>query len=119
MPTTGALSDRVIAFVATRTRIYELAAPFSRAARLVAPDSPGVTARLDGAAAAARQETASVFAPELAARPAADGAELLAALAAVSSWQMWDSLRVDRGLSPVRARAVVSQLVTALVEEQG
>src|SRR5205814_3734929 len=46
LPRAGRLAERIAAFVVTRADIYELTAPVSRAARLVAPDSPAVSGRL-------------------------------------------------------------------------
>jgi AcrR family transcriptional regulator len=107
LPRTGPLHERIAAFVEARAALHELSGPVSRAARLVAPDSPAVSARIAEASAAARREIAVVF--------AIDG-ELVDSVAAVSSWEAWDMLRRDRELTPAQARAVVARLVTALLE---
>jgi AcrR family transcriptional regulator len=60
-----------------------------------------------------REWVASVFAPQLAALPAAARSDRLARLIAVCGVELWLVLRRDGGLSVAAARAAVADLVSA------
>jgi AcrR family transcriptional regulator len=117
VPATGPLSERLAAFVRTRTQLLEALAPVRRGAVLVEPFSREIARRLRGARARGRAEVARVFAAELRACPPAERRARLAALAAVGEWPLWESLRRHEGLSVAQARRVLARLLRALLEE--
>ena len=112
----GPLRARLAAFVRQRARFLEAITPVRRAALLMEPFSPEVTARLRRVRALGHEEVARVFAPELTGRRPADRRELLAALAAVSSWQAWEALRAHEKLSRARAARALVRMLAALLE---
>jgi AcrR family transcriptional regulator len=113
----GPIAGRIDAFVAERGRMLESLTPVRRAATLSEPFSPPLASRLRWARERARKEVAIVFAPELAVRSAADRRELLAALAAVTDWSLWEALRAHQALSPAQARRTLGRIVSALLKE--
>jgi predicted PhzF superfamily epimerase YddE/YHI9 len=79
------------------------------------PASPTIAERLQRGHDLSRKQVARAFAPELAATRGAARAELLAALAATSSWSTWEELRAHQGLSIARAEKVVARTLAALL----
>jgi AcrR family transcriptional regulator len=112
---TGALDERIAAFVRRRTRLLETLAPVRRASTLVEPFSDEVAARLARARRMARTEVEVVFEPELARLAAAVRRDVTSALVVACESSTWDGLRRHQGLSPARARRAVTRLVTALL----
>ncbi len=116
LPVDGALATRIAAFVTQRTRVLEMISPARRAALMYEPFSREIQTRLrrfrGDKAAAVRH----LFAPELAARPAAERRRLAAALVAAGSWSFWQALREHQGLSRAQATQVLHHTFTALLE---
>jgi AcrR family transcriptional regulator len=112
----GPLAARVEAFVSQRARLLEAIAPVRRAALLMEPFSREIAARLARARTAGRTELTRVFRRELAARPAAERAELLAALVAATSFPAWETLRAHERLAAARARRAMTRTLRALLE---
>jgi TetR/AcrR family transcriptional regulator of autoinduction and epiphytic fitness len=108
-------AERVAAFVRHRSELLEAVTPFRRAAAVHGPFAPRIRKAVAEGVVYHRLEVESAFAPELAAVPADERAELLDAVAAASSWTMWDSLRSESGGSPDRARAVMGRTLRALL----
>lgn len=102
LPTEGPFDVRLDAFLDQRVRVFEALAPVRRAAVLQEPFSPSLSRILVNGRRMAREETARVFAVELAARP-----ECLEAADLVASSEAWEQLRVHQRLTPDAARAVV------------
>jgi TetR/AcrR family transcriptional regulator of autoinduction and epiphytic fitness len=117
LPAEGPLADRIEAFVAARSRMLEAITPVRRAAVLNEPFSPALAARLKWARDLARDDVARMFHAELSARGPAVRRELLAALAAVSEWSMWEALRAHQGLTVAQARRVMARAIRALLKE--
>jgi AcrR family transcriptional regulator len=113
----GTLNVRLGAYVAARARLFEAITPVRRAALLSEPFSQGIAERLNWMRRRDRDEVARIFAMELAQRRAADRAELLAAIATVTTWAAWETLRSHQGLSPLMARRAVQRTVRALLTE--
>jgi AcrR family transcriptional regulator len=111
----GPLRRRLAAFVAQRVRVLEAIAPVRRAALLMEPFSAEISARLARARRAGRSELQRVFAAELAACPAAEQGEVLAALAAASGFAFWEALRAHQGLSVRRAERAMELIVSAIL----
>ena len=119
IPPQRPLAERLAAFVAQRVRVLEMIAPVRRAALLMAPVSPEIARRLEGARTIARTEVERVFARELAACDATARSEWLAALDVASGWSTWESLRTHHGLPVERAHRVVTRMLTTLLEGAG
>jgi TetR/AcrR family transcriptional regulator, regulator of autoinduction and epiphytic fitness len=109
------LDRRVVDFVEHRAALFEAVTPFRRAAAVHGPFAREIRDAVAQGAAFLRQEVEAVFAPELAAAPAAARRELLDALAATSSWAMWDTLRSEAGVTPAQARVVVVRILRSLL----
>ena len=106
--------DRVASVVAQRARIYEAITSVRRAALAQEPFSTQAVASRDRILALARAELQRVFAGELASA-GREGRDLLEALDAAASWQVWEALRSHQGLSQLRARKVLERLVLAVL----
>ena len=115
LPLEAPLDERIDALVEQRCRILEVAAPVRRAAELQEPFSPELAESLTWARGLARAQLAEVFAPELTARRGAARSRLLDGLDVATGATTWEVLRRHRELSPVAARRVVADMVTALV----
>jgi AcrR family transcriptional regulator len=115
LPTSGSVAERAAALAAQRARVYEVAAPVRRAALLQEPHSAEIARRLGAFRAAMRNDVARLFTAELRPMPAGARRELVAALAAATSFSMWNTLRSHQGLSAAAARAVVARTLRALL----
>jgi AcrR family transcriptional regulator len=111
LPTTGPLDDRLEAFVAQRVTIYEAVTPVRRAALAQEPFSPHAVIARDRILAVARAELERTFASEIAAAEP----DLLEALDAAASWQVWEALRNHQDLDVDEARKVLRRLLHALL----
>jgi AcrR family transcriptional regulator len=114
LPSDGPLEARIRAIVDARADVNEWITPVRRASVAREPSSSALRANRARAGDGARQQVARVFATELAARPTADAAELLAALDLALSWPAWDALRA-RGATVDLARRTVERTVRALL----
>ncbi len=91
------LRTRLSSFVRDRTRILEASRAMRRAAAVVADRSSAVTNALARVARQRRQESARLFAAEIARSDDPTATERTVAL--VTSGRAWDALRDDLGLS--------------------
>jgi TetR/AcrR family transcriptional regulator, regulator of autoinduction and epiphytic fitness len=110
-----ALADRIAAFAQHRGALLEAVTPFRRAAAVHGPFAPEIRDAIANGTAFLRGEVELAFASELARAPAAERRELLDALAAASSWGVWDALRSEAGDSPDQARAVLVRTLRSLL----
>jgi TetR/AcrR family transcriptional regulator of autoinduction and epiphytic fitness len=110
----AALESRLERFVAQRSKILEASMAMRRAAAVVVARSPSVTRALDTVARRRREETAVLFAREIAA--CTDPVVAERAVALVASGRAWDALRGELGLNPKAARAQLSHLILAVLE---
>lgn len=104
---TDAKIDRL---VAERVRMWEAIEPAARAARLNAHRRPVVAAQLLEARAFLRRQLRALFAPEL-----RDRAELLGAVEVLTSFESYELLRVDQGLSRPKTVSTISSALRALL----
>ena len=111
LPTTGPLDDRLDAFIDQRAKIYEAVTPVRRAALAQEPFSPHAVVARDRLLAVARAELERTFGLELAEAPS----DLLEALDAAASWQVWEALRNHQGLDVDEARKVLRRLLRSLL----
>jgi AcrR family transcriptional regulator len=115
LPTTGPLGERLDAFVEQRARIYEWGTRLRRASLVQEPFSSQAVASRDRILALARDELERTFAVELV-EAADDRAELIEAIDAASSWQVWEALRSHQGLDEAAARKVLHRLLLSLLD---
>lgn len=113
------LADRVEAFATQRAMVLEEMTPTWRAARIEQPFSAELQHDRKWRNSGGRAEVEQVFAPELAQLPGLQRDQLVDALHAISLWSFWESLRTDLGLSPLRARELLSRTCTALLAQAG
>jgi AcrR family transcriptional regulator len=109
------VAARIEAFVAQRVRLLEAMGPVGRLARSVAARQPLVAEELTRIRAGLRAQLASAFAPELATLDPADGASTLAALDVLLSWESYDLLRNDQGLTAMRAADTMAAALRTLL----
>ena len=105
------LPVRVERLVDARLRMYDAVGPAARAARASAHRSPVVAGQLREARSFLRRQLRSLFAPELAGRPA-----VLPAVDVLCSFESYDLLRGDQRMSRASAEAA---LTAALMELLG
>ena len=99
----GSLEARVAALVERRAELFEAVTPVRRAALLEAHRSPTVRRNLGALARRLRAQLEALFPPE-----SLDAADLL------TSWEAWDRLRTQQGLSVAAARRVLTTSLIAL-----
>jgi TetR/AcrR family transcriptional regulator of autoinduction and epiphytic fitness len=112
---TGTFDERLEKLVASRTKSLEASSAMRRAAAVVLGRSPAVARALDRAARERREETARVFARELAA--ARDPAAAERAVALLTSGRAWDALRGEMGLGVKAARDQTAFAIRALLKD--
>jgi TetR/AcrR family transcriptional regulator of autoinduction and epiphytic fitness len=109
------LDARIDAFARYRAALLEAVTPFRRAAAVHGPFAPEIQTAVAQGNVFLRCDVEATFGAELDGLPAAEGRELLDALAATSSWGMWDSLRAEAGDSAEEAQAVLRRTLRALL----
>jgi AcrR family transcriptional regulator len=109
------LEARVEQIVERRGTLYEAITPVRRAALLLAHESPTVANGLDRLNHVLREQLETLFARELAGRPA----EVLDALDVCLSWDAWDRLRAKQRQGVAAARRVLTSTVLALLTSEG
>lgn len=98
----ASFEERLDHLVATRARSLEASTAMRRAAAVVLARSPAVARALDRAARGRRQETARLFAREIAEADDPQAVERTVAL--ITSGRAWDALRGEIGLGVKAAR---------------
>ena len=106
----GSRSERARAMVSRRARLFERIAPFKRSANLNRQRSAYLD-RTHRELVALLREHLLRWLPELAEAPT----EIVAALELATSFEAWDRLRSEQGLSAARAHAAVEATVLALL----
>ncbi|HEU4431641.1 MAG TPA: TetR/AcrR family transcriptional regulator [Myxococcota bacterium] len=106
----GSRSERARAMVERRARLFERISPFKRSANLNRQRSAYLK-RTHRELVALLREHLLRWLPELAEAPP----EIVAALELASSFEAWDRLRGEQGLSAARAHAAVEATVLALL----
>jgi TetR/AcrR family transcriptional regulator, regulator of autoinduction and epiphytic fitness len=102
------LDARIDAFARYRAALLEAVTPFRRAAAVHGPFAPEIQTAVAQGNVFLRCDVEATFGAELDGLPAA-------ALAATSSWGMWDSLRAEAGDSAEEAQAVLRRTLRALL----
>ncbi|MBK5222755.1 MAG: TetR/AcrR family transcriptional regulator [Acidimicrobiia bacterium] len=112
----GTRSDRVRHAVAHRIDLLEAMGNVGRVARLRAPFHPAVADELRRVRALMRRQLGQALAPELDQLSAQRGSRLLAAVDVACSFEAYDLLRSDIGLSSHEAAALMVESVHALLD---
>ena len=111
-PIEGDLSQRIDGIVTHRSTLFEAVAPARRSALVRLHASPELQKQQKGLAARFRDQLATTFGRELSVLDADAAEDLLDLLDLHASWDTWERLRTWQGLSPDRARQLVSGLIT-------
>jgi AcrR family transcriptional regulator len=106
------LAVRIERLVAARVRLFEATAPAARAARASAYRNPVLAGQVHRARSFMRAQIVTLFGGDV-------GPELLAAIDALCSFETYELLRVDQGLSKARTTAALSHALTTLTGGQG
>lgn len=117
LPISAAPADSFAARVAAaaahqRATLFEAIGSTGIVSRLKAPFNHVVAERLRENRASLRHQLAGLFATELATAPA----HRLAVLDVLTSFESWQLLRHDQGLSPAEAEAALGAAITELLE---
>ena len=115
IPSTGALSSRISAFVNERALLYEEITPMRRATLHVVDASTLVSDQLAETRTWMREELEAVFDRELSRRAGPDRRDLVAALDVATSWEAWNLLREVEGCSVPRGRRILVRVMTQLL----
>ncbi|MGC1676912.1 MAG: TetR/AcrR family transcriptional regulator [Candidatus Binataceae bacterium] len=113
-----ALDRRIAEFVRIRSELHEAVSPVRRASIRLEPFSPVIAARLGVARASLRSEAGRVFQRELRTRHLNERRDTLAALEAISAWEIWEVMRVQQNLSIAQARKAIAHAIAAIVRTQ-
>lgn len=108
-------AEKAEALAAARLRTFEAIAPAARAARVCAHRQSVVRDRMREARRFLRRQLATLFAAELAGR----GPEVLAAMDVICSFESYELLRGDQGLSRARTGRAIAGALTALLDTGG
>ncbi|HEX6425172.1 MAG TPA: TetR/AcrR family transcriptional regulator [Acidimicrobiales bacterium] len=109
VPAEGSLAERVERFVAARVRLLEGMGEVGRVARAVAARQPLVLAELARIRGVLRRQLVTTFAAELDEPPAGERRSMLAAADVVASWESFDLMRNDQGLTRDEAAAAMAE----------
>ncbi len=110
----GTREERVHGLVERRTRLFEQIAPYKRSGNLQRWRSAFVARRHAQFVRALRADLLG-WLPELRRAPA----DLVEALDAAASFEIWDRLRVDQRLGRERAKAAIERIALTLVNSLG
>jgi AcrR family transcriptional regulator len=106
-------ADRIRELVAQRVRLFEAIGPVARVSRLRAPFRPVILGQLTQARAFLRRQVEQVMAPELAAL-SSRAPQVLAAADVLCSFESYELLRHDQGLSKPKTASVLTDALTVL-----
>ncbi len=109
------VGDRITSFVAHRVRLLEGMGEVGRVARIRSTQQPRIASELARARRGMRAQTATAFAPELDGLAEAERTALLATLDALTSWEAYDLMRHDQGLSAPSARSALALALRRLL----
>ena len=107
----AATPAKIEALVEARMRLYETIAPSARSARACAHRHQLIAAQVDQSRSYLRSQVRRLFGPEL----TGDRAALLPAIDALLSFESYDLLRRDQGLSRPKTVAALTAALNALL----
>ena len=108
-------ATKIDGLVLARARLFDAIAPAARATRVCAHRHPNLARELAANRAYLRRQLRDLFEPEL----ARAGRERLAALDALCSFESWELMRFDQGLSRPKTIAALTAALRALLEPPG
>jgi AcrR family transcriptional regulator len=104
-------AEKIRETVESRVRLFESTEPAARSARACAHRHPVVAAQLEEARTYLRTQLRRLFAPEL----AGERASVLPAMDVLCSFESYDLLRSQHGLSRAKVTAILTASLTALL----
>lgn len=113
------LEVRIDAIVAQRAKLFDAVGVISVISRLRAPFQPLIQAELTEGRSYLRHQLEKLFAPELAAFDRTERSVVLSALDILCSFESYDLLRRDQGLSRRRAGQVMRSAIRAQLAWDG
>jgi TetR/AcrR family transcriptional regulator of autoinduction and epiphytic fitness len=114
-PGKGPLDERVVRFVAHRTRLYEASAPMARATLVRAPANRLVREQVELVRKRLSKQTHAMFAPELSALPTAQRRAIGAAADTLTQFESAENLRVRLGYSSAQTSDILRRSLLALL----
>lgn len=112
---TAPLDDRIEALVERRAEMFERIGPVGRLSRSLAMGQPIIAEQLDMSRRFFRKQVKVLFERELAALGEHEAGETLGALDVLCSFESYDLLRRDQGMSQARAIRTMTRGVRALL----
>ena len=109
------LADRISGLIELRISLFETIAPTARLSRSLAATQPIIDAELASMRAHLRGAVKRLFAPELGNMSSDDAADALAVIDVLTSFESFDLLRSDRGLSKPRVGRALRAAITTLL----
>ncbi len=110
----GTLVERIAIMARLRSEVFERFAPFQRVSNRMRGRFEFVQLEHEASVVELRENLRTAF-PELRRLPQALGA----AVELLFSFEAWDRLRTDQGLSPTQARRAIDRAARALFESAG
>jgi AcrR family transcriptional regulator len=114
-PTTGPVEERAALLARRWCTLHERVTPVRRVALLHEPFSTEIARRLAWIRGVARTEIEMTFAAELAARDERTRRHVVAALAAILSWESWNEIRTRHELDVDSAISTVIATMTSIL----
>jgi len=102
-------------FIGRQTAMFEVVAPFRRAASMVEYNDPFVAAVMRQVREAAVTDIANAIGPELKGLRGAQRRELLMILHTLCAWPSWEALRSHHGLPVPAARRIMTRAASAIL----
>ncbi|MEX0848243.1 MAG: TetR/AcrR family transcriptional regulator [Ilumatobacteraceae bacterium] len=112
---TAPLDDRIEALVEQRVAVFERIGSVGRLSRSLATNQPIIAQQLDRSRRFFRKQVRVLFERELAALGDTDSGDALGAIDVVCSYEAYDLLRRDQGMSQARASRTMARSVRALL----
>ncbi len=112
------LAERVDRFVAGRVRLVEGMGEVGRVARALTARQPLILAELARIRGTLRRQLSDLFAPELDALPPEQRRATLAAADVITSWESFDLMHNDQGLSREAAESAMGAALLRLLDPE-
>lgn len=104
-------------FIEHQTAVFEVVAPFRRAASMVEYNDTFVSAVMRQVREAAVKDIANAIGPDLQRLPTPQRRELLMILHTLCAWPSWEALRSHQGLSAAVARRIMTRGASAILRD--
>ena len=110
----GALNEKVGHFVEQRLRLFNAIGNIGRASRALAHRNPLIQNLLHKSRLELRQQTVRHFRTELAELPKAERVGAVAAIEVLCSYESFDLMRRDQGLSPAATKSALTGVISKI-----